>query len=398
MDQNVRRRILIATGTRADWGLLAPLAQELASRSAVELGILATNMHLERRYGYTIDEVRRDVSARLYKLRIVGGRETGAVGTAYSMGRALSGAAKIIADARPDIVVILGDRFEMLAIASAAAVMRVPVAHISGGDITSGAIDDSMRHAVTKLASLHFTSTESARRRVIQMGEQPSRVFNVGALGVYNALHTRLMSRVELDIHLINLPGGRRLMNETLLVTYHPATLDERPVEERVEALLAALEQFPGNPLLITYPNNDPGSDAIIAAMQAYRDAQPWRVTLVPSLGRRGYLSALQYVKAVVGNSSSGIIEVPSMHIPTVDIGCRQRGRLAAESVLHCADEADSIVWAIDTALSGDFRVKALRAPNPYEQPNTPMVIADTLCHTPLEGLDAKQFYDLPTP
>lgn len=396
MTEQRKRRILIATGTRADWGLLAPLAQELERRPDVELQVLATNMHVEPRYGMTIKEIRKDVSCPIRRLRIMGGTGDEGQKAAYAMGRATGVGATIIADFNPDMMVVLGDRYEMLALAAAATVMRVPIAHISGGEITEGAIDDSLRHAITKLSSLHFTSTEDYRRRVIQMGEQPDRVFNVGALGVYNALTVPLLSRAKLNALLGGLPGGKPLRDDTILVTYHPATLDTASPSVRIKALLAALDRFVDHALLITYPNNDPGGTEILQILEQYAAEQPGRVTLVPSLGRVGYLSALQYVKAVVGNSSSGIIEVPSMHVPVVDVGIRQRGRIASKGVLHCADDTPSIVAALHQALSPEWRRSISQCANPYERAGTPTLIADVLCQTPLETLSTKTFYNLP--
>jgi len=381
----MKRKVTIVTSTRADWGLLSPVACELRRRGNVELSILATNMHLDQRYGNTLAEIESDGFA----IDAVAPMPTDAADgcdTARAMGACMISTADALAKLQPDMLLILGDRFEMLAVASAATVMGIPVAHMAGGEISEGAFDDSMRHAITKLSALHLTSTEAYRRRVIQLGEEPSRVFNVGSTGVYNCLHVPLMSREELEASI-----GMALGHDALLVTLHPATLDPVPVEERIDALLEALDRFPESRIVITYPNNDPQGQVIIDHIERYAAGRRDRVVAIPSLGRRRYLSALKYVRAVVGNSSSGIIEVPSMGIPTVDIGIRQRGRIAAGSVIHCDADADSIASAIGRALSMDVSGTG----NPYYRPDTVSLIADIIERTPVKDLTHKRFYDI---
>lgn len=251
-------------------------------------------------------------------------------------------------------------------------------------------MDDSIRHAITKMASLHLTATETYRRRVIAMGEEPGRVINTGAIGVYNILHTPLLSREELAASV-----GLPFRPDTLLVTYHPATLDSDDPAIRCRALLDALDRFPESDLIITYPNNDPRGRVIIDMIEAYGKANPERVRVIPSLGKLRYLSALRYVSAVVGNSSSGIVEVPSMGIPTVDIGIRQRGRLCSDSVIHCGDSAPEIAAAIAEALSPEGRARALTSPNPYSRPDTLDIMVDAITGTPPHILLSKKFHDI---
>ena len=251
-------------------------------------------------------------------------------------------------------------------------------------------VDDDLRHAITKLSALHLTATEPYRRRVIQLGEQPSRVINTGAIGVYNIVHEPLMQKEELEESI-----GFKISEDTLLVTYHPATLDNEDSGRRCRALLAALDRFPASPVIITYPNNDAGSQAIIELIKDYAERNPHRVCLVKSLGKKRYLSALKYVGAVVGNSSSGIIEVPSMGIPTVDIGMRQKGRICAKSVIHCGDSQDEIYRAIAYALSPTGRAMASSASNPYYKASTLDLIVNAIVDTPLEKLQTKSFYDI---
>jgi UDP-N-acetylglucosamine 2-epimerase (non-hydrolysing) len=270
--------------------------------------------------------------------------------------------------------------------------MRVPIAHIAGGEISEGAIDDNIRHAITKLSALHLVATEPYRRRVIAMGEAPERVINTGAIGVYNIAHEPLMPLSELEASI-----GCAISEGTLLVTMHPATADDGTTSgERMAALLDALDRFEDSKVIITYPNNDAGADDIIALISAYAAKWPGRVVVVPSLGRRRYLSALRHVAAVVGNSSSGIVEVPSAGIPTVDVGMRQRGRIAADSVIHAADDADSIARAIALALDPATRERARSVKNPYFKPDTLDIIVNAVATTPLDSLRVKRFYDGP--
>lgn len=381
------RIIAFITGTRADWGLLSPVAREVSRRPGCKVHIIATNMHLDERRGHTVDEIRADgfdVSAAV-SMNTGGGTPAE---TVFAMGECMQGMAVTLQHIAPDLVVILGDRYEMLAAASTALILRIPIVHIAGGEVSEGAIDDSIRHAITKMSALHLTATEPYRRRVIQMGEDPERVINTGAIGVYNILHTPLMSRAELEASL-----GFVIDPDTLLVTFHPATLDTVPASDRLSALLEALDRV-GAPAVITYPNNDPQGEALIALIDSYAAARPGRIHCVPSLGRVRYLSLLQFVAAVVGNSSSGIVEVPSTHIPTVDIGIRQRGRLAAASVIHCGDGAGDIEAAIRSAYDPAVREAARSAANPYAGADTLRLMADAICGTPLDKLKTKQFHD----
>ncbi|MDE5988890.1 MAG: UDP-N-acetylglucosamine 2-epimerase (hydrolyzing) [Duncaniella sp.] len=383
-----RRKIAIATGTRADWGLLSGIARGLAARQDCEVTVLATNMHLSERYGNTISEIVDDGFADPVRVEMPDAADTD-TSTVGAMAVCMTGMAHELSRLRPDLLVILGDRFEMLATATAALMTRVPIVHIAGGEISEGAIDDSIRHAITKMASLHLTATEPYRQRVISMGEAPDRVINTGAIGVYNILHEPLMSCRELEDSI-----GFSLTEKSLLVTYHPATLDDEDPAVRCRALLAALDRFPDFKVLMTYPNNDPRGRVIIDLIEAYAAARPERVKIVPSLGKLRYLSALRCVCAVVGNSSSGIVEVPSMHIPTVDIGIRQRGRLCGESVIHCGDSEDEIASALAWALGDEGRRIAREAENPYFRPDTLDLIVRAIAETPLQTLQTKKFYD----
>lgn len=381
------RKIAIATGTRADWGLLSGIAKAMDGRKDCEVTVLATNMHLSERYGNTINEVIADGFTPVV-VPMSDATDT-PQGTVEAMAECMTGMAKALGELKPDILVILGDRFEMLATATAALMLRIPIAHIAGGEISEGAIDDSIRHAITKMSALHLTAAAPYRERVIAMGEEPARVMNTGAIGVYNIMQEPLMAREELEASV-----GLQLPEGSMLVTYHPATLDDGDVAEHCKALLAALDEFPHSNIVLTYPNNDSRGRVIIELIEDYGKRNPGRVAVIPSLGKKRYLSALKCVSVVVGNSSSGIVEVPSMKIPTVDIGIRQRGRLCGDSVIHCGDSTKEIADAIRFALSPEGRKLARESSNPYEQPDTLGKIVNAIAETPIESLRIKKFYD----
>lgn len=383
------KKICIATGTRADWGLLSPLAKALKARPEIEVQILATNMHLLPRYGMTVEEILADGFMPDARVEMHYHDDSSAA-RARAMSQCVAGTTDVLSTLSPDALIILGDRFEMLAIASAAAIMRIPIIHIAGGEISEGAIDDNIRHAITKLSALHFAATEPYRRRIIRMGEQPDRVINTGAIGVWNIMNAPLLSAEELfaKYNFKFEPG------KMLLVTYHSVTTESDLSGERITALLEALDDFPDYKVIITYPNNDAGSEPIIEKIQAYAEVHPERVLLVKSLGREGYHSAVALSAAVIGNSSSGVVEVPSFGVCTVDTGVRQKGRLAAESVLRCGESAEEISQAIAYALSEEGRALAARKDNPYYKPDTLDIMVRAIVNADLQELGVKKFYD----
>ncbi len=386
------KKICLVTTTRADWGLLMPLARELRATPGIELQIVAANMHLMDRYGMTVNEITDAgfiVDARVHTE--VNGDDEAA--KARSMALTLKGMTEVFVRLQPDAVLLLGDRYEMLAVASAAAVMLLPIIHIAGGEISEGAVDDSFRHAITKLSTLHLTATEPYRRRVIQMGEEPDRVINTGAIGVWNAFNTPLIDATalgkDLDIDFEN--------KKVAVVTYHPATNDtERTPVEALEELLKALDAFPEMVSVITYPNNDARGATLIDMLESYRADHPDRVRLVRSLGMVRYQSLLALASVVIGNSSSGIVEAPSAGVPTVDIGMRQRGRLAGPSVIHCGDTTAEIIEAIGNALSPSMQALAAEKENPYYKPDTLRLMTEAIVGF-VDSLPVapKKFYDL---
>lgn len=381
-------KIAIATGTRADWGLLSPIASSLRQNGA-DTAVIATNMHLEPKFGNTIAEIIADgfEPAACVKMQADTNSE---LETAKSMAMCLDGMADALAEIKPDCIVILGDRYEMLATASAATILHIPIVHIAGGEISEGAIDDSIRHAITKLSALHLTATEEYRQRVIAMGELPNNVINTGAIGVYNILQTKLLSKAELE-KSIDFAIGK----DTLLVTMHPTTMDSTPSAEIMAELFKALDAHKGN-AIITYPNNDARGAEIIKLIEDYAASRTEKAKVIPSLGRLRYLSALKFVGAVVGNSSSGIVEVPSMRIPTVNIGIRQKGRLASKSVINCGNSAAEISAAIRYALSPEGQELARTAENPYYQPDTLGKITSAILNADFSKLKTKKFFDIP--
>jgi UDP-2,4-diacetamido-2,4,6-trideoxy-beta-L-idose 2-epimerase len=382
------RRIAVFTGTRAEYGLLYWLMKDIQSHSELELQVIAAAMHLSPEFGHTWHAIVDDgfpIDAKVEMLLSSDSR----VGITKSMGLGTIGLADALDRLAPDALVILGDRFEALAAAQTALVMNIPIMHLHGGEVTEGAYDDAIRHAITKMASLHGVAAESYRQRVIQMGEKPERVLNVGALGLDHLTRSPRMSRQALAENL-----GFSLDAPYLLVTYHPVTLANEPPVESFQGLLDALDRWPDHQVILTYPNADNGGRAIIPLLETYAAGQPERVLAIPSLGFQRYLSAVAEAAAVVGNSSSGLIEVPSFGVPTVNIGQRQGGRLAADSVLHCAAQADAIEASLRQALSPTFRAACRHTRNPYGQGNAAQQIVSALATQPLETL--KTFHDLP--
>lgn len=374
-------RIAVATTTRADWGLLSPLATELRERG-VDVRILAAGMHYMESMGLTYREIEADgfrIDSALHTPHL----------PAPEAAACLEGAATFFDTLRPDAIICLGDRFEMLAIAMSATMSRVPIIHIAGGAISEGAIDDSIRHAITKLASIHLCETPRYRERVISMSEDPNTVFHTGAIGVHNILNTVAVPRGELEEFL-----GFSFTAPCVLCTMHTATLDKRTPESQLGALLSALRQMPELSVLFTHPNNDTDPAPLIRMLNEFAATNPDKYKVVPSLGRVRYISALHNVQAVIGNSSGGIVEVPSMQIPTLDIGIRQRGRDRSQSVIHADCDSEAILTGLQAILGDKARSVALTASNPYYLPDTPKLMADIILSTDFSNILPKKFHD----
>lgn len=388
---NNMRKIAVFTGTRAEYGLLYPLINGLNQSSLVELQLFVGGAHLSHQLGYTIKNILEDGFTITEKWDFLLASDT-PVATNKSMALAQISAAESFEKHKPDMLVLLGDRYESLAVALAATIVGIPIAHIHGGEITQAAIDDAFRHSLSKLAHWHFTSTEIYRQRIIQLGEQPDNIFNVGAPGLDNIRTLPLMSSKELGNTL-----GLDLSTPYFLMTYHPETLSELCSEKALHTLLSALDTFPDINLIITYPNADTFGRQLIHILKTYAKAHPTRVFLCESMGQLKFLSAMKHAQAVVGNSSSGIIEAPSFNIPTINIGDRQNGRIACESVLHCNIDKTDIVETITQALSLNFQQKINTLSNPYGDGKASERILKRLISEQLPSR-RKVFYDLPSP
>ena len=382
--------IAVVTGTRAEYGLFYWLLKAIKAHPAHELKLLVTGTHLSHEFGLTYKEIEADGFQIDEKIEILLSSDT-AVATSKSTALAIIGCSEALERIRPDLVVLLGDRFEALAAAQAAMFANIPLVHLHGGESTEGLIDEAVRHAITKMSHVHFTSTEAYRARLIQMGEQPERVFNVGALGVESAMKTELLSRQQLSEWL-----GFDLSGDYFLVTYHPVTLDLAEQTDGAEALFKALDHYPDIKVLLTFPNADTNGRQLIDLARAYQDKWPGRVCLSKSLGRVRYLSALRAALVVVGNSSSGIIEAPSFGAPTVDIGTRQWGRSRAESVLHASPSFEEISRALGRAIELKRQLPEDHAfTNPYDGGETSAKILEILEQVPLTALLRKRFHEI---
>lgn len=382
------RKICFVTGTRAEYGLLSRLMRLVKEDKDLQLQVIATNMHLMPEYGETYKEIEKDgftIDKKVYMHK----PSDDAHGIISSMAEEMQGMNDALSELKPDILVLLGDRYEILVAAQVALIHRVPIAHIHGGEVTEGAFDDAIRHSVTKMSSLHFTSCEEYRHRVIQMGEQPSRVFDVGSLGVENIKAVPLMTKDELEASL-----DFKIDTQTILVTYHPVTLGGDPAKD-IREFLDALDQFKDLKVIFTMPNSDTGRDAIALAVENYVEKHSNSAKAYTSLGLKRYLSTLLFVKAAVGNSSSGIIEVPSFGIPTLNIGDRQKGRLASKSVVNCGTSKDEVIAGLKLCLSEEMQKVAKTYENPYAKPDTANLIYQELKNVVLAGLNLKTFYDL---
>jgi len=385
------RKICVVTGTRAEYGLLSRLMRMIKDSPMTQLQVIATNMHLSPKFGNTYQEIEKDGFTIDRKIPIIDEKDKDdAVTTVKSMAKALAGFADAYNELKPDLVVVLGDRYEILAAATAALIERIPIAHIHGGEVTEGAFDDAIRHSITKMSQLHFASTEAYRKRIIQLGEQPDRVFYTGAVGVENVKRLPLMSKEEVEKEI-----DFKIDENTILVTYHPVTLGNRTAKDDIDDFIAALEERKDLRVIFTMPNSDTGSQFIVEAVNGFVGRNRGRAKAFKSLGVVRYLSVMKQVAVVVGNSSSGIVEVPSFGIPTLNIGDRQKGRIQAESTYNCLPDKVSVLKGLDTVLSKEFRELASKVHNPYEKANTAEEIFKVISTYPIEQLNQKHFYDI---
>lgn len=378
----MQKKVAVFTGTRAEYGLLYWLLYDIKADADLQLQLIVSGSHLSPEFGLTYRQIETDGFVISEKIEILLSSDS-SVGIVKSMGLALIGLADSLSRLQPDVLVLLGDRFEALAAAQTAMLMKIPVMHIHGGEITEGATDDAIRHAITKLSYLHATSTEAYRQRVIQLGEAPQRVHNVGALGLDHLTRSKLLSLPQLAEAL-----SFKLQQPYFVVTYHPVTLANEPPQASFDALLSALDQFQQYQIILTYPNADEGGRQIIDRLQQYAASQPARVLAVPSLGQLRYLSTIKHADVVIGNSSSGIVEAPAFKTPSVNIGLRQQGRLAAASVFHTDINSDNIKKCISLALSK----KNEQVLNPYGEGGVSTKIIKILKLFKFDPV--KKFYD----
>lgn len=383
------RRICVITGTRAEYGLLRRVMQGIKEEAQLTLQIIATGMHLSPEFGLTYREIEKDGFQIDCKVEMLTSSDT-SVGIAKSMGLGLIGFADALNELKPDLIVVLGDRFEIFAAVSTALVARIPVAHLHGGETTEGAFDEALRHSITKMSHLHFVAAEEYRQRVIQMGEQPGQVFLVGGLGVDNIKHLKLLDRAELEASL-----DFKLGPKNLLITFHPVTLETSTAEDQMAELLAALAELNDTQLIFTMPNADTDGRALIKMVQKFVAQHP-NARAYTSLGQLRYLSCVAQVDGVVGNSSSGLAEVPSFKKGTINIGDRQRGRLQAASVINCEPTRQHIGAALKTLYASDFQANLSQIKSPYGEGGASEQVVKTIKLCVLDGIAKKSFYDLP--
>lgn len=376
------------TSTRAEYGLLFWLLQELKDDPKVELQLLVTGTHLSERFGMTVRQIEADGFAVTARVPMQVEDDT-PLGVTRSLAQVTIGIGATLAQLLPDLLVLLGDRFEILGAAQAALISRIPIAHIHGGETTEGVIDEAIRHSVTKMAHLHFVAAEEFRQRVTQLGESPERVWTVGAPGLDNIDRLKLLDRGELENIL-----GITLSQPSFLFTYHPVTLDSADHGTRVTGFLKIMGEM-GASIVITGVNADTGSSSIRNKLIEFVATCPKRFVLVESLGSLRYLSAIAQVDAVVGNSSSGLIEAPALGVPTIDIGNRQRSRLRGPSVIHVDDDPLAFRQAISTVISRKHSDLARHRHTPYGEPGAARKIAAVIRDHTLEGLLFKSFYSV---
>lgn len=379
-------KICVATGTRAEYGLLKPLLDKIKGNKDFILEILVTGAHLSAEFGFTYRQIAEDgfIDTALVDMLMSSDSASGIV---KSMGIGLIGYAEALERIKPDLIIILGDRYEMLAVATASLILKIPIAHIHGGEITEGAYDDSIRHAITKMSSLHFASTDSYRNRIIQLGENPDYVYNVGAIGLDNIQDLNLLDKKELESEL-----GVRFRRYNYLITFHPETLSEVSSNEQFQKLLDALDSELDTLLIFTKANADTDGRVINKMIEKYVQLNSNKAVAFSSMGQLRYLSTMKIATAVVGNSSSGIIEAPSFNTPTLNIGDRQKGRIQADSVINVKCEVEDIRQALET-----IKIAPLKTvKNPYGSGGTAKRIMQIITGIKCKNLLPKTFFNLP--
>ena len=385
------KKVCVITGTRAEYGLLYWTLKALKKEPTIQLQLCVTGMHLSPEFGLTYQQIEADGFTIDYKVETLLSSDTGTA-IAKSIGIGTIGFADALSFLNPDIVLLLGDRYEILAAATASMSLRIPIAHCHGGEATEGVIDESIRHSITKMSHLHFTATDSFKKRVIQLGEHPDNVYNFGALGIENINRMKFLKKNEIEQNL-----KFSFLSKNYLVTFHPETLEKESMEIRFGEVLLALEELinPETLFIFTMPNADNDGRVIIKMINEFVNNYPNNSVVFTSMGQINYLSTLKYIDAVIGNSSSGLIEVPSFNIPTINIGDRQRGRITAESVINCPVNKNQIKFAVQKANNKELKQKITKLNNPYGSKNVSDKIVDILVKTSLSDLLKKKFYNL---
>jgi GDP/UDP-N,N'-diacetylbacillosamine 2-epimerase (hydrolysing) len=383
-----KRKVCVVTGTRAEYGLLYWLMREIEADDALQLQVVVTGMHLSPEFGLTYKEIEKDFHIDK-KIEMLLSSDT-SVGISKSMGVAQIGFADAYEELQPDILVVLGDRYEIFSAVSAAMIARITIAHLHGGETTEGAFDESIRHSITKMSHLHFTATEVYKNRVIQLGEQPEKVFNVGGMGIENIKRLELLSKEAFENSI-----DFELGTKNLLVTFHPVTLEDATAKEQFQELLDAIDERSDTKIIFTKANSDTNGRVINQMIDEYVSKNSHKAVGFSSLGQLRYLSALQYVDAMLGNSSSGLAEAPSFKIGTINIGDRQKGRIKAESVIDCKPNKKEIEQALKRLYSNEFQKSLKFVKNPYGDGIASKEIIEQLKKVDLNNMLKKSFYDL---
>ena len=382
------KKICVVTGTRAEYGLLYWLMKEIEADKDLELQIIVTGTHLSPEFGLTYKEIEKEFKIDK-KIEMLLSSDT-SIGISKSMGLAQIGFAEAYEELKPEIVVVLGDRYEIFAAASAAMIARIPIAHLHGGETTEGAFDESIRHSITKMSHLHFTATQEYKNRVIQLGEEPNRVFNVGGVGIENIKRLKLLGKKEFEESI-----DFKLNKKNILVTFHPVTLEKSTAKEQFQELLDAIDTLEDTNIIFTKANSDTDGRVINRMCEEYVSKNSHKTVCFASLGQLRYLSALQFVDAVVGNSSSGLTEAPSFKIGTINIGDRQKGRIKASSVIDCEPSRESIKKAFEKLYSKEFQEALKSVQNPYGDGCASLKIVEEIKKADLNNILKKSFYNI---
>jgi GDP/UDP-N,N'-diacetylbacillosamine 2-epimerase (hydrolysing) len=383
-----KRKICVVTGTRAEYGLLRWVMDGINKSTKLDLQIVATGMHLSPEFGLTYQEIKNDRFKIDRKIEMLVSSDS-ANGIVKSMGLGMIGFTEALTELKPDLIVVLGDRYEIFTAVAAAMIFRIPVAHLHGGEATEGLIDESIRHSITKMSHLHFVAAEDYRKRVIQLGEQPDNVFLVGGLGIDNIVKLNLLERKDFEKSI-----DFKLGIKNLLITFHPVTLEENTSEKQMNEILMALNELKHTHLIFTMPNADTDGRIIFKMIEDFVNNHPYAKSFT-SLGQLRYLSCIKHVDGVIGNSSSGLAEVPTLKKGTINIGDRQQGRIKAESVIDCKPTTKSISDAIKKLYSLEFQQKLKAVKNPYGSGGASEAIVKTLENISLKNILKKKFYNM---